>query len=80
MLKPSASIISHFANIPDLRLNRRKWHQLGGIFFIALCGVICGADDWVVIETFGKVKQAWFTEVLGLKHSIPSHDTFGDSA
>lgn len=78
MLKPSASIISHFANIPDPRLNRRKRHQLGDIFFIALCGVICGADDWVAIETFGKLKQAWFTDVLGLKHGIPSHDTFGD--
>lgn len=77
MLKPSASIISHFANIPDPRLNRRKRHQQGDIFFIALCGVICGAGDWVAIETFGKVRQACLTEVLGLKH-VPSNDTFGD--
>lgn len=78
MLTPNASIISHFASIPDPRLNRRKRHQLGDIFFIALCGVMCGADDWVAIEAFGKIKLAWFTEVLGLKHGIPSHDTFGD--
>ena len=39
--------------------------------------MICGAEDWVAIELFGKSKEAWFTEVLGLNHGIPSHDTFG---
>jgi predicted transposase YbfD/YdcC len=74
---PTASIIEHFSSIPDPRINRRKLHKLGDIFFITLCAVICGADDWVSIEMFGKAKEAWFTEVLGLEHGIPSHDTFG---
>jgi predicted transposase YbfD/YdcC len=75
---PTASIIEHFSSIPDPRINRRKLHKLGDIFFITLCAVICGADDWVSIEMFGKAKEAWFTEVLGLEHGIPSHDTFGN--
>ena len=29
------------------------------------------------IETFGKAKEAWFTQVLSLKNGIPSHGTFG---
>ncbi len=33
---------------------------------------------WVAIEQFGLAKEAWFTELLGLKHGIPSHDTFGE--
>lgn len=75
---PSASISQHFSGIPDPRINRRKRHLLGDIFFITLCAVICGADDWVSIALFGNSKKAWFTEVLGLKHGIPSHDTFGN--
>lgn len=78
MTEPNASIIDHFSNVEDPRVNRQKKHQLQDIFFITLCAVICGADDWVAIETFGKAKEDWFTEQLGLKHGIPSHDTFGD--
>lgn len=70
-LCPTAAIIDHFASIPDPRLNRRKRHKLSDIFFITLCAVICGADDWASIELFGKSKQKWFTEVLGLQHGIP---------
>ncbi|SFI98373.1 ISAs1 family transposase, partial [Nitrosomonas sp. Nm34] len=34
---------------------------------------------WVAIEQFGLAKEeAWFTELPGLKHGIPSHDTFGE--
>lgn len=76
-LRSTASIVEHFASIPDPRMDRRKRHKLSDIFFITLCAVICGADDWASIEQFGKAKEKWFTAVLGLKHGIPSHDTFG---
>ena len=29
------------------------------------------------IEEFGNAEESWFTELLGLQHGIPSHDTFG---
>jgi len=79
MIKKTAtsSIITHFSSITDPRMDRRKRHQLKDIFFITLCASICGADNWVSIETFGKAKEAWFTKVLSLKNGIPSHDTFG---
>jgi predicted transposase YbfD/YdcC len=79
-MKPhtTASIIKHFSSIPDPRINRKKLHKLDDIFFITLCAVICGANDWVSIEIFGKAKEAWFTKVLELEHGIPSHDTFGN--
>jgi predicted transposase YbfD/YdcC len=76
--KPTASIIHHFSSIKDPRVNRQKKHQLQDIFFISLCAMICGADNWVAIEEFGLAKEAWFTELLGLEHGIPSHDTFGE--
>ena len=44
---------------------------------IAVCGVICGAESWTGVETFGKAKQAWLKQFLELPNGIPSHDTFG---
>jgi len=75
--KPTPSIIHHFSSIEDPRVNRQKRHQLQDIFFISICAMICGADNWVAIEEFGQAKEQWFTELLGLKNGIPSHDTFG---
>lgn len=73
-----ASILQHFSAIKDPRIDRRKRHKLGDIFFIALCAIISGADDWTSIALFGRAKEAWFTKVLGLENGIPSHDTFGN--
>jgi len=69
--KPSASILHHFSEIEDPRIDRQKKHQLQDIFFITLCAPISHADNWVMIEEFGKAKEDWFTEQLGLKHGIP---------
>jgi len=73
-----ASIIHHFSSLKDPRRERHKKHLLSDIFFITLCATICGADNWVAIERFGKAKEQWFTEQLNLEHGIPSHDTLGD--
>ena len=63
--------------VADPRVERRKFHNLVEILVIAICGVICGADDWVAIEEFGNAKLEWFESFLKLEHGIPSHDTFG---
>jgi hypothetical protein len=46
------------------------------IITIALCAVLCGADSWVEVETFGTAKRAWLGTFLALPNGIPSHDTF----
>jgi predicted transposase YbfD/YdcC len=71
------SIGEHFAPLTDPRVERSKVHPLVEIVTIALCGVICGADDWVAIEAFGQEKEAWLRTFLALPGGIPSHDTFG---
>lgn len=73
-----ASLISHFATLPDPRIERTKRHKLIDILTIAICGVICGANDWVAIETYGRAKESWLKQFLELPNGIPSHDTFGD--
>lgn len=78
MSKPQvAHLIDHFSKVPDPRLDRRKKHLLIDIFVIAICGAICGADNWVTIEAFGQAKYDWFKTFLRLPNGIPSHDTFG---
>ena len=72
------SIIHHFSSIKDPRIDRGKKHKLSDIFFISICAVICGADNWTAVERFGCAKESWFTKILGLENGIPSHDTFGD--
>ncbi len=76
--QPTPSLLQHFSKIEDPRIARHKKHRLTDIFFIAICATICGADNWVAIETFGKAKKDWFTELLNLEYGIPSHDTFGN--
>lgn len=71
------SISRHFASLPDPRIDRTKEHRLVDIITITLCAVLCGADDWVAIATFGQEKEAWLRTFLALPNRIPSHDTFG---
>src|SRR5437764_1106376 len=74
---PTTSVTTHFASLPDPRVERTKHHALLDLLTIALCAVICGADSWVEIERFGHAKEAWLRSFLALPHGIPCHDTFG---
>ena len=73
----STSITEHFASLPDPRVDRTKRHDLTELLVVAICGVICGADDWVSIQQFGEDKLEWFRTFLKLPNGVPSHDTFG---
>lgn len=72
-----SSIQDCFADVEDPRIARTRAHPLINIIFIAICAVLCGADSWVEIETFGKAKLAWLSQYLDMSHGVPSHDTFG---
>ena len=75
-LKPKTTISDHFSNIDDPRVERTKQHKLIDIITIAICAVVCGADTWVDIETYGRAKEDWLKKFLELPNGIPSHDTF----
>ncbi|UCD29846.1 MAG: ISAs1 family transposase, partial [Planctomycetota bacterium] len=51
--------------------------SLGDILVITICALICGADEWTVIELFGRQKRKWLKTFLELSNDIHSHDTFG---
>ena len=74
---PIADIETYFGKLEDPRIERRKLHKLLDVIVVAICAVICGADNWVEIQYFGERKQAWLKQFLSLPNGIPSHDTFG---
>lgn len=71
------SLVDCFAGIADPRLDRKKRHNLLDILVIAICAVICGAEHWTEVASFGKCKIKWLRSFLELPNGIPSHDTFG---
>jgi predicted transposase YbfD/YdcC len=77
MPPPGPSIWDYFSELPDPRRSQGRRHKLTDILAIALCAVLCGADDFTEIEEFGQTKEGWLRGFLDLPHGIPSHDTFG---
>jgi predicted transposase YbfD/YdcC len=71
----AARIQDHFAELTDPR-RREVIHPLINIVTIAVCAVICGADDFVSIAEYGKKKWKWLAQFLDLSEGIPSHDRF----
>lgn len=71
----NSSISSHFENLTDPRRDNKR-HKLIDIITIAICAVICNADNYEQICLFGNAKYDWFKKFLELTHGIPSADTF----
>jgi len=71
----SARLQDCFSDLTDPR-RREVTYPLINIVTIALCAVICGADDFVSIAEFGRKKQKWLAGFLDLAAGIPSHDRF----
>ena len=74
-LKPKITLLDHFTNLTDPRIERTKDHKLIDIVAIAICGMISGADNWVAMEQYGNAKEEWLKQFLELPNGIPSHDT-----
>jgi predicted transposase YbfD/YdcC len=68
------SLQEAFSSLEDPRIERHKRHQLLDILILTVCAVICGAEGWEAIETFGKEKQGWLRQWIALENGIPSHD------
>ena len=64
-----------FEEIEDPRSEKNTQHLLIDIFMLTICAIICGAEGWEDIETFGKAREAWLRQFLLLPYGIPGHDT-----
>jgi predicted transposase YbfD/YdcC len=65
-----------FRDLPDPRSSRNLRHKLFDVFAIAICAILCGANDWVKVAAFGRKKKQWLASFLDLSNGVPSHDTF----
>jgi predicted transposase YbfD/YdcC len=70
------SFMKHFESLPDPRVVGRSAHLLIDIIGITICAVICGADSWEQVETYGKDHYDFLKTLFALPNGIPSHDTF----
>lgn len=66
-----------FDGLEDPRQAWKVEHPLVNLIFLTICGVLCGADNWVEIKAFGYAQQAWLGQFLDLTAGIPAHDTLG---
>jgi predicted transposase YbfD/YdcC len=74
--EPLNTLAAVFSTIEDPRDNRGKLHKLLDIFILTIYGILWGHTDFANMVIDLKYKEEYFTELLGLKNGIPSHDTF----
>jgi len=71
------SLIEAFSVIVDPRVVGRSTHDLVEMLVVAVCAMLCGADNFVDIEAWAEERLDWLRQFMKLEHGIPSHDTFG---
>ena len=71
------SLAEAFAEIPDPRVAGRSKHDLVEMLVVAVCGLVCGVDDFVGIEAWANERIDWLRRFLKLENGVPSHDTLG---
>lgn len=70
------ALIEQLAQLEDPRDPRGVRHQLVEMIVISVLAVICGANTYPMMHTFGVNRLGWLEGFVTLKHGIPSQDTF----
>lgn len=73
----SASFEQHFQDLKDPRVERTRKHPLINVVFMAVCGILSGANSVAGIHEFAIDRRSWFARYLDLTNDVPSEDTFG---
>ena len=58
-------------------MERTRRHPLINVVFMAVCGVLSGANSIAGIHEFAIDRRRWFSRYLDLSNGIPSEDTLG---
>ncbi|MBF0337787.1 MAG: transposase family protein [Nitrospirae bacterium] len=54
--------VEKFSQLEDPRSGNAKLHKLIDVIVLVICAVICGADDFVSIASYGKSKEVWLKQ------------------
>lgn len=76
-VEAASPLLTVFSRLDDPRSSKGRRHPLINIVVISVCGVLCGADNWVAIEEWARSKEEWLKGFLDMSEGVPSHDTFG---
>jgi predicted transposase YbfD/YdcC len=71
-----ASLLDAFSQVPDPRVDRRRFHPLVNVLTMALFGAICGADGWEALAIYAEERAEFFASFLDMVKGTPSADTF----
>lgn len=72
------NLFERFEVLEDPRDTRGKRYKLIDILIMTIYGLLCGLTDYVNIADFMKLKEDYFTKLLGLENGTPSHDCLSD--
>lgn len=64
-----------FEDLEDPR-SRHCAHPLNELLLVALSAITSGADDWVSVVKWARLKLEWLRRFLPFDNGIASHDTF----
>ncbi|MEM4723530.1 MAG: transposase family protein, partial [Candidatus Hadarchaeum sp.] len=70
------SLQSYLEELVDPRRDHGKRYPLTTVIILAIVAIIAGANDWVAVARYCKLKRDWLATFLDLSCGIPSHDTF----
>ena len=70
-----STFIEYLNQIYDPREQKKIKYPLCTIIFLAICGLLGGANNFVEIADYCKSRKPWLKKYFGIT-KIPSHDTF----
>ena len=62
---PHLSLIEHFKDLPDPRVDRTKDHDLIDILIIAICALLCAAETFNDMEDFRQGQAGLVQNLFG---------------
>jgi predicted transposase YbfD/YdcC len=70
--------LNHFKDMPDPRQRGKVMYPLDEVLLLALLAVLAGAESFVDIARFGRMKLAFLRRFRPFLDGTPSHDHLGD--
>jgi hypothetical protein len=70
--------LSHFKDLPDHRQRGKVMYPLDEVLLLALLAVLAGAESFVDIARFGRMKLEFLRRFRPFLDGTPSHDHLGD--
>jgi len=77
-LAEAVVFLNHFNDMPDPRQRGKVMYPLAEVLLLALLAVLAGAESFVDIARFGRMKLGLLRRFRPFLDGTPSHDHLGD--